>query len=94
MPLINRDTVVIGTAPRMSLLGFKAALDVSLSPARFEAAAAYNAIIAEGVDPCFLLAVFRIENHNTPPTLKALSLNLGPKIPAIAAQVPLAPCRL
>jgi N-acetylmuramoyl-L-alanine amidase len=63
MPPISRDTVVIGTAPRMSLLGFKAALDVSLSPARFEATTAYNAIIAEGVDPAFILSLFRRESQ-------------------------------
>jgi hypothetical protein len=64
----------------MSLLGFKAALDVSLSPARFEAAAAYQAIVAEGVDPCFLLAVFRRESqYATDP--KSIVVKFGTKNP-------------
>jgi hypothetical protein len=78
--VIDRDTVVVNTAPRMSLLGFKAALDVSLSPARFEAAAAYAAIVAEGVDPAFLLAVFRKESqYATDP--KSIVVKFGTKNP-------------
>jgi hypothetical protein len=61
--VITKDTVVVGVPPRMGLLGFKAALDVSLSPARFEAEASFNAIVAEGVDPAFALSVFRRESQ-------------------------------
>jgi hypothetical protein len=60
--MITRDTVVVGVAPRIGLLAFKASLDVALSPARFEAEQIYNIIVAQKVDPAFLLAIFRHES--------------------------------
>jgi hypothetical protein len=60
--VIDRNTVVVGVAPRIGMLGFKAALDVALSPARFEAEQIYNIIVAQKVDPAFLLAIFRHES--------------------------------
>jgi hypothetical protein len=60
--VIDRNTVVVGVAPRIGLLAFKASLDVALSPARFEAEQIYNIIVAQKVDPAFLLAIFRHES--------------------------------
>jgi hypothetical protein len=78
--VITKDTVVVGVQPRINLLGFKAALDVSLSPARFEAAASFNAIVAEGVDPAFILAIFRKESqYATDP--KSIVVKFGTKNP-------------
>lgn len=54
---------VIGVAPRISKERFRAILQIHGSPAAAEAEASYDAIVAEGVDPLFLLAVFWYESY-------------------------------
>ena len=59
---ITRATRVVGVAPRLSRAAFIQSL--ATSPSAAEAGAAYDAIVAEGVDPAFLRAVFRHESRD------------------------------
>ena len=54
---------VIGVAPRIGEERFRAILEEVGSPAAPEAAASYRAIVSEGVDPLFLLAIFWHESR-------------------------------
>lgn len=49
---------VVGVPPRISKVCFRAILEQYGSPAAPEAEQSYEAIVAEGVDPLFMLAVF------------------------------------
>ncbi|HUY99087.1 MAG TPA: hypothetical protein VMU89_01960 [Thermomicrobiaceae bacterium] len=59
---ITRGTSVIRVSPRISRDTFIRILDDAGSPAVAEAGAGYDAVAAEGVDPCFALAVFHHES--------------------------------
>ncbi len=61
--MITRDTLVIGTLPRVSPQRFAEVLADFGSPAAGEAAACYRAVAAMGVDPLFALAVFEHESN-------------------------------
>lgn len=54
---------VVGVPPRISRRRFREILEQHGSPAAAEADAAYDAVVAEGVDPLFLLAVFWHESR-------------------------------
>jgi N-acetyl-anhydromuramyl-L-alanine amidase AmpD len=54
---------VVGVAPRIGRQRFGALLTSFGSPAAAEAEQSYDAIVAEGVDPLFLLAIFWCESH-------------------------------
>jgi N-acetyl-anhydromuramyl-L-alanine amidase AmpD len=53
---------VVGVAPRLSRASFRRILEEAGSPAAPEAEPSYDAVVREGVDPLFLLAVFRHES--------------------------------
>jgi len=54
---------VVGVPPRISKGRFRAILEQHGSPAAPEAEQSYDAIVAEGVDPLFMLAVFWHESN-------------------------------
>jgi N-acetyl-anhydromuramyl-L-alanine amidase AmpD len=54
---------VVGVSPRISRERFRAILSTFGSPAAAEAEQSYDAIVAEGVDPLFLLAIFWCESQ-------------------------------
>jgi hypothetical protein len=56
--MISRDSVVVGTAPRITADQFEAILESASSPALVESQACFKAIVDQGIDPCFILAVF------------------------------------
>lgn len=60
--MINENSQVIHTGPRISAALFSSVLESSSSPALPEAAESYAVIVAEQVDPLFLLAVFHQES--------------------------------
>ena len=60
---VDRDTVVIGVAPRISRETFCRVLRDAGSPAASECEAGYDAVAGQGVDPAFALAVFRHESR-------------------------------
>jgi N-acetyl-anhydromuramyl-L-alanine amidase AmpD len=61
--VITKDTVVVGTTPRISAEQFAEILLDADSPAAPDAFAMYTTAIAQGVDPAFFLAVFREESQ-------------------------------
>lgn len=63
MSAITRETAVVGVPPRISREAFCRVLQEAGSPAAAEGGASYDAIVAEGVDPLFLLAVFHHESN-------------------------------
>lgn len=60
--MIGRETLVVGTLPRIGPGRFRQVLEQAGSPAASEAEAGYRAVAALGVDPLFALAVFRHES--------------------------------
>lgn len=54
---------VVGVSPRITKSRFKSVLERYNSPAAPEAEQSYDAIVAEGVDPLFMLAVFWHESN-------------------------------
>jgi hypothetical protein len=61
--VITRDTVVVKVPPRISAAKFQQVLEAANSPALSEASAIYDVIIENGVDPAFMLAVFKHESQ-------------------------------
>jgi N-acetylmuramoyl-L-alanine amidase len=61
--MITKDSVVIGGQPRINALRFGDILLYNRSPAFSDAFDMFNAIVAEGVCPAFLLAVFKKESR-------------------------------
>lgn len=61
--MIDRDTVVVGVQPRIDRDTFCRILRDAQSPASEECAAAYDAVVAQGVDPLFALAIFWHESQ-------------------------------
>ncbi|OJW05808.1 MAG: hypothetical protein BGO39_05110 [Chloroflexi bacterium 54-19] len=59
---IDRNTQVIGVAPRISANQFASILESASSPALVDAPQIYDAIVREKVDPAFLLAIFAVES--------------------------------
>lgn len=59
---MTRDTLVVGTLPRVTPERFREVLEANRSPAAPEAEACYWAVARLAVDPLFALAVFRHES--------------------------------
>ena len=61
--MITRDTIVVGVAPRITKDLFRRVLNEANSPAAGEAEAGYDAVVSEGIDPAFALAIFHHESE-------------------------------
>jgi hypothetical protein len=61
--MITRDTVVVKVPPRISAAKFEEVLKTAKSPAATEAREIYRVIVENGVDPAFMLAVFKHESQ-------------------------------
>lgn len=59
---ITRDSLVVGTLPRIGPARFREVLEAAGSPAAGEAEASWRAVAQQGIDPLFALAVFRHES--------------------------------
>jgi hypothetical protein len=79
--VITSSSIVVGTTPRISAEQFAEILLDADSPAAPDAFAIYDAIIAEGVDPAFMLGVFKKESqYATDPksiVVRYQSFNMG-----------------
>lgn len=62
MTLVDRNSVVVNTGPRITADQFAKILEAVSSPALVEAALCYKVIVAEGIDPAYCLASFAVES--------------------------------
>jgi N-acetylmuramoyl-L-alanine amidase len=60
--MIDRNTVVVGVPPDLTLAQFTTILESASSPALVDAPQIYSVIVRDGVSPAFLLAIFTVES--------------------------------
>lgn len=63
LPSIDRNTVVVDVDPLLTLQAFQNVLEAAGSPAAPDAKDCYFAVLKEGVEPAFALAIFKVESN-------------------------------